>query len=67
MMLDARLNLARVEQHHAELSRVAGCVRNGGPEKDFGRCAEPAVARGFGMRRRRPSLRLGFVAGLWRG
>jgi hypothetical protein len=66
-MLDARLNVARVDQHHAELSQVAVCRRSGGPEKDFGRCAEPVLARAFRVRWRRPSLRLGFVAALWRG
>jgi hypothetical protein len=66
-MLDARLNVARVEQHHAELARVAVCLRSGGPEKDFGRCADPVLARAFRVHRRRPSLPLGFVAALWRG
>jgi hypothetical protein len=66
-MLDARLNLGRVEQHHAELSRVSVCLRSGGPENDVGRCARPVLARAFRPRRRRPPLRWPSVAALWRG
>jgi hypothetical protein len=65
-MLDARLNVGRVEQRHAELSRAAACRRSGGGEKDAGRCAEPVLARALHLRRR-PSLRLRLVAALWRG
>ena len=68
-MLDPRLNVVRVEQHHAELSRVAVCLRGVSPETDPGRCAEPVPARAlrWRLRLRRPSLRLRFVAALWRG
>jgi hypothetical protein len=72
-MLDARLNVVRVEQRHAELSRAADelsraavCRRSAGAEHDAGRCAVPVPARGLRLRsRRRASLR--FVAALWRG
>ena len=66
-MLDARLNVARVQERHAELSRVARCLHRGGAQQDFGRCAEPVLARASRPRRRRPSLRFGFVAALRRG
>jgi hypothetical protein len=66
-MLDARLNLARVEQRHAELSRAAVCRRSAGAEQDAGRCAEPVLARALRLPRRRSSLRLRFGAALWRG
>jgi hypothetical protein len=66
-MLDARLNVGRVEQRHGELSRAAACSRTTGAEQDTARCAEPVLARAVRPRPRRPSLRLRFVAALWRG
>jgi hypothetical protein len=66
-MLDPRLNVGRVEQRHAELSRAAACRCSAAAEKDSGRCAEPVLARALRLRRRRSSLRLRFVAALWRG
>jgi hypothetical protein len=66
-MLDARLNLGRVEQRHAELSRAAACRRSAGAEEDPRRCADPVLARALRPRRRRSSLRLRVGAALWRG
>jgi hypothetical protein len=66
-MLDARLNVGRVEQRHAELSRAAACRRSAATEKDAGRCAQPALARAPRLRRRRTPMRLRLVAALWRG
>jgi hypothetical protein len=61
-MLDPRLNVGRVEQHHVELSRMAVHVRRCGGQKDAERCFEAALARATRLRlRRQQLLRLRFA------